>query len=233
MKNELVLPGIRRIRVFMSLGFVSVYLVDAGDGPTLVDAGSRSAAPTILGAIAGSGRALRDIRHLALSHAHFDHVGGVRRVAIETGARTWIHTADAAPLQTGQPGPLPTLEPRLLAAIMRRLRQPAFDAWPELTEFEDGELVAGDLRAVHTPGHSPGHTIFLWPRHGGVLFAGDSLTNLGRLRLGLVNERWPEAKRSIRRIAELEFETIVFGHGPPIRGRAVTQVRRLADALAV
>jgi hypothetical protein len=41
-----------------------------------------------------------------------------------------------------------------------------------------------------------------------------------------------EAKSSIRKIAELDFDTAVFGHGTVLRGKANAEFRKLADRLA-
>ena len=52
-------------------------------------------------------------------------------------------------------------------------------------ELTDGQVlpVAGGLRVVHTPGHSPGHASYLHEQTG-VLITGDAIFNV----LGL---RWP------------------------------------------
>lgn len=228
----IVLPGLRRVRIGFPLGFTNAYLVDAADGPTLVDTGVARGARAIGAAISESGRAPSDLRHIALTHAHFDHAGAVARLARATGARAWIHAADADAMRTGSPGPLPTFEPEPIAAVMRRLPQPGFRGWPDVAEFEDAAVIAGDLRAIHTPGHTPGQTAFLWPAHGGVLFTGDALTNFGKVRLGIFNVDWAEAKASARRLAELDFDTVVFGHGPAIRGGAAVRLRRDIERLA-
>ena len=230
--STIVLPGLRMIKVGFPLGYTNAYLVDAADGPTLIDTGVSRGGRVIGSAIRDAGRAPADVRHIAVTHAHFDHAGAVARLAALTGAQTWIHAADAAALRSGDGGPLPTFEPRILAAIMRRLPSPGFRAWPDAAEFEDGAIVAGDIRAVHTPGHTPGQSAYLWEAHGGVLFTGDSLMNYGSIRISFFNADWALAKTSARRLAELDFDTIAFGHGGPIRGGAVAQVRRMLDRLA-
>ena len=230
--NETILPGLRRIRVRFPLGFTNAYLVDAAAGPTLVDTGISASSRAIVAAIDGSGRAPHDIRDIAVTHAHFDHAGSVAALARATGAAVWIHRADAAALRSGISGPLPTFQPAWIGAVMRRFPAPNFPAWPGAHEFEDRATVAGDLVAIHGPGHTPGHCAYLWPAHGGVLFCGDTLTNLGRVRLGYFNADWPATQASARRLAELDFETVVFGHGPPIVGRAAARMRIDIERLA-
>lgn len=179
-----------------------------------------------------AGLSPRQVGDIAITHAHFDHAGTAARLAQVTGARVWIHAADAPAVQSGIAGPLPTFEPRLVAAVMRRLPSPGWRAWPDAQTFEDGALIAGDIRAIHNPGHTPGHTAYLWPKHGGVLFTGDTLTNFGRVRLGLFNADWAMTKVAARQLAALDFDTVVFGHGPPIVGKATVQLRKDVERIA-
>ena len=79
--------------------------------------------------------------------------------------------------------------------------------------------------AVHTPGHTAGHLALLLPRDGGVLFTGDAATNFARLGVGPIYEDVDEGMRSLRRLAELEFETALFAHGRPLAPRAAERFR--------
>ena len=79
--------------------------------------------------------------------------------------------------------------------------------------------------ALHTPGHTAGHVALLWRRDGGVLFAGDAATNFVRLGVGPVYEDVGEGRRSLRRLAALEFETALFAHGRPLTPRASARFR--------
>jgi glyoxylase-like metal-dependent hydrolase (beta-lactamase superfamily II) len=230
--DETILPGLRRVRVRFPLGWTNAYLVDAAAGLTLVDTGIWASSDAILTSIARSGHSPGDVRHITVTHAHFDHAGSVARIARATGAAVWVHRADARALRSGVSGPLPTFEPRWMAAVMRHFPAPNFQAWPEACEFEDRALVAGDLTAIHGPGHTPGHCAYLWPSHGGVLFCGDTLTNWGRIRLGFFNADWPATKAAALRLAELDFDTVVFGHGPPVVGRALARLRADIERLA-
>ncbi len=80
-------------------------------------------------------------------------------------------------------------------------------------------------RALHTPGHTAGHLALLLPRDGGVLFAGDAATNFARLGAGPVYEDVDEGGNSLRRLAELPFETALFSHGRPLAPRAAERFR--------
>ena len=78
---------------------------------------------------------------------------------------------------------------------------------------------------MHVPGHSAGQLAFLWPRHGGVLFAADALTNWAGLRLTHVHEDVALATRSLATLAELDFQVACFGHGAPITHEAGARFR--------
>lgn len=51
---------------------------------------------------------------------------------------------------------------------------------------------------------------------GGVLFTGDAATNWLRLGVGPIYEDVGEGMRSLRKLAELQFETTLFSHGRPL-----------------
>jgi glyoxylase-like metal-dependent hydrolase (beta-lactamase superfamily II) len=99
---------------------------------------------------------------------------------------------------------------------------------------EDGnELLPGDLRAIDTPGHTPGHTSYLLDRDGGVLLVGDAAvaTKDGRVKRVSFNRSTPVVDGSLRHLAEFEFEVAAFGHSEPIRSQASAAFCRFAESL--
>ena len=95
--------------------------------------------------------------------------------------------------------------------------------------------ILGGITILHTPGHTPG-SISLLLQHKGVLIVGDVLAHrLFRLRLpsrGFTVDIAQEIL-SIKRVARLEFDTICFGHGPPIVYKARPAVVNFAHVLGV
>ncbi len=67
-----------------------------------------------------------------------------------------------------------------------------------------------------------------------MLFVGDAAANRRRLSLGptFFTEDMTEAKRTIAKIAALDFDVAVFGHGKVLRGKANAEFRKLAERLA-
>ncbi len=104
----------------------------------------------------------------------------------------------------------------------------------------DYELKEGDrldealpgLVVIDEPGHSPGQCGF-WHSEKRLLFAGDVMMRMpsGRFSLPLVSATpdLDEARRSIHKVAGLNVDTILLGHGNPYVGGAAPAIRAFAD----
>jgi glyoxylase-like metal-dependent hydrolase (beta-lactamase superfamily II) len=101
-------------------------------------------------------------------------------------------------------------------------------------ELADGDEIEldGGARIVHTPGHTPGSIAVYVPSRR-LLFAGDAAANLFGLRppIGMFTEDHIEARASIRKLAQLDFDVVCFGHGKPLDKDASRAFRRLAEKL--
>ena len=226
-----VVPGVHSIeRVRMAHAF----LVE-GEGITLIDTGMRGSGESVLNALAALGRRLSDLRHIVISHHHFDHTGSLARLAEVSQATVSVHAADAPYVRGDLPRP--------------SFKRVGFSGWflrpfmglfpqPEPChvdhELQDGDEIeaAGRLKVVHAPGHTPGHIALLMPSKR-ILFAGDAVLNVLGLRppLGMATEDAAQAKESIRKMAALDFDIACFGHGGIMRKDAVLRFRRFAEKL--
>jgi glyoxylase-like metal-dependent hydrolase (beta-lactamase superfamily II) len=220
-------PGVWRIPLLGD--YVNGFLLRDDDGQvTLLDMGLKQSGRRVLAALRSIGSSPADVTRLLLTHAHVDHAGGAAYVARATGRTFGIHEDDAPYAEAGRaPGRDQSF---LLARLMTRLV--GTDTFPAVTVGErlrDGQVldVAGGLQVVHTPGHSPGHAAYLH-RPSGVLVTGDSLFNVRGVR-------WPVksfctdfrlTQRTAHRLAELEYTTAAFTHGPEIRRTAREEIRR-------
>jgi glyoxylase-like metal-dependent hydrolase (beta-lactamase superfamily II) len=232
MKPKQVATGVFRV----PLGGVNVFLVEADQGLVLIDAGLRRSPAAITEAIYSLGRSPDEVRAIVATHLHADHTGGLAEMKRRTGAEVWMHPLDAALVRVGvigrplQPGS--GFASRVVVGLSNR--RPVSRGEPIAVEHEVGdgdELPFAGLRAVHTPGHTAGHLSLLLSRHGGVLFVGDAAANMARLGMGAFFEDRAEARRSLAKLAALEFEVACFAHGRPIRARAAARFRaRFASA---
>lgn len=234
MAVEEIVPGVYAL----GMGYVNAFFVVGDDGLTLIDSGLPKKKDTILAAVAGLSRQPADLKHILITHHHIDHMGSLADLKDATDARSYVHPADS-PIVRGdepQPGPNPkSVLGKIAGPLISRFGPQSPSAVVDV-EVTDGELlaIAGGIRAVHTPGHTPGHLAFLLPRHGGVLFAGDAAANVLRLGLpiGMFTADFQQAKESIAKLASLEFDIACFGHGRVLKGEANLKFRRLAEKLA-
>jgi len=213
------------------LGPVNAFLIDS-DELTLIDTGYSKDAEKILEAVHSIGRQPRDVQHILVTHCHPDHAGSLARLKEVTGAPAYMHPTDAAIVRTGRVPPHLKPAPGLINNILFRIFigfGPAeYDPAEIEHEVQDGaELaIAGGLRAIHVPGHCAGQLAFLWPAHGGVLFAADVASNMLGFGYSVGNEDLEECRRSLAKIAALDFEIACFGHGKAIAQGASSRFRQ-------
>ncbi len=233
MAAEEIVPGVYGI----AMAYVNAFLIAGEDGLALVDSGLPKRKDTILAVVAGIARQPADLKHILITHHHVDHVGSLADLKGASDARSYVHPADT-PIVRGdepQPGPNPSsLLGKLAGPLLARLSSEPPAAAVDV-EVEDGEElpIAGGIKVVHTPGHTPGHLAFLLPAKK-VLFVGDAAANILRLGMpfGMYTADPEQAKESIRKLAGLEFDIACFGHGRVLKGEANLRFRRLAEKLA-
>jgi len=174
-----------------SLHYVFVYAFETDRGVYIVDAGwNTDDAYAALGAgLAAAGFAMTDVCGVIVTHMHPDHYGLAGRIREVSGAWVSLHPADAVLLRDRYEEPDDLL--RRVAGMLRRFGAPADEieglknsamavlpfvkhAQPDVL-LEDGarpDVPGWDLRAIWTPGHSPGHLCFWEPRNR-LMLSGD------------------------------------------------------------
>jgi glyoxylase-like metal-dependent hydrolase (beta-lactamase superfamily II) len=237
---EEIVPGIYGLPIPMAgVPYVNAFIVDGPGGVVIVDTGMPNRAKRVLAALRDIGRGPRDVRLIVLTHHHLDHTGSVNAAASATNAPVSAHPADAAVIMAEAPAPRAnrdTAARRILGPLVDRI-QPRRIPPLAVRPVVDGDVLgeAGfDMEVVHTPGHTPGHISLLVPSRQ-ALIAGDAAANVfGRLAppVGLYTEDAESMRRSIERLAGLDFDTACFGHGGALRGHAATRFRTLVDRLA-
>lgn len=221
-------PGVWRLPLLGD--FLNGFMFRDSDGQiTLLDMGIHRSGPRVLAALEAIGAGPHEVTRLLLTHAHADHAGGAAQVSRATARGVSIHVDDAAAARSG-------VAARGSRGAVGRLLTPRsvsrFEAVTVAEELHDGQLldVAGGLRVIHTPGHSPGHAAYLHEPTG-VLVTGDSIFNVRGVR-------WPVrafcsdfrmTQHTARRLVEIDYATAAFTHGPELRDQPR---RRIADFLA-
>ena len=133
----------------------------------------------------------KEIAAIFLTHGHFDHVGGVREIAAETGCRVYLCDADLA------------MPPQMTAGPLYYT-----NTYSEGSFVEEAGL---SFKVLHTPGHTPGSVCLMCEN---VLFSGDTLFWGSCGRTDLPGGSWATIRVSLKRLADLSGDFDVYpGHG--------------------
>ncbi|HSW57764.1 MAG TPA: MBL fold metallo-hydrolase [Dehalococcoidales bacterium] len=233
-------PGVFQIKIGLQgfgPGAVNLYVIQDGSHLTLIDTGWDL--PESIGhlqeQLAEKGFALQDIQRVLVTHCHSDHLGLINRLHEENRAQIYLHqkeqdiiSARYNPRNDYWPNTdlflmthgIPSAE---LALIEDPLPQIQYLAEPDVWLKGDEVISVGEykLKAVNTPGHSPGHTAYYEPYHK-FLFSGDILlptisTNAATHVQHMVNPL-QQYLDTLQRLNELDVSSVLPGHEYPFSG---------------
>lgn len=210
-------------------GGMNIYFLEDGDGVVQFDAGTKAMRRSARRAA----RMLGGVKRVVLGHAHADHRG----TAPYVGAPVLCHPDEVADAESGA-AIAPYFDLSLLPVAWVRRAYPLLlrhwdgGAVPIAGTVSEGDEVAAGFRALHLPGHAPG-LIGLWRERDRVALVSDAVYLVDSARLRPLPEgdasvphpawAWDHelAKRSLRRLAELEPRLLGAGHGLPLRGEGL------------
>ncbi len=215
------------------MGDSSMFMIVRPEGLTLIDTGFPGSMTEIEAALADLGRRPTEITDILVTHCHPDHAGGLKEIKEATGAKAWMHPADAQMAREGRffrpwkpaPGADKEARARDIIALSPQTTVPV----EVEEEARPGERipVAGGVDVIGTPGHTLGHVVFLWLGDGGVVFLGDAAENRQGIDSATIYEDYETGVQSLCALAGLDFDVACFAHGAPIVGGAAAEFRRV------
>ena len=137
---------------------LSAFVIETGDGLILVDGGLPQSAALIDANIRALGFDPLNIKAILVSHAHFDHAGGVAALQRLSGANVFTSEAGEPTLSSGRLG---EDDPQFIAGSDER----SFPPISRVVAIGDGEFVSVgsvNVRAHYTPGHTTGSVTWTW-----------------------------------------------------------------------
>ena len=168
-----------------------------------------------------------------MTHCHADHCGSAAEVKEKTGATVGAHENDVGCISGVTPYP----GPRGMLGVVLRMVKPFLRLHPVEVDLplSDGMEIpnSGGLKVIHTLGHTIG-SVCLYYSKLKVIFSGDTVICEGgevREPMESASMNPSEVIRSVKKLSELDFESIPPGHGTPIVHDASSKVRSLAARL--
>ncbi len=191
----------------------NVYAVQTQEGIVLIDSGLDEQAFHVIKKVLGYwGLDRYKITKVLLTHAHYEHSGNCYRLE-EEGAEICVHAAEKEAVLTG--------DDRVAAYGFPGAKP--YRAVKDCTAVQDGEQIrAGEysFEVIHVPGHSDGSVLYRTRMDNKiVMFTGDTVLadKLCQESMvgwtGGVDYNEAEYMESLRRLAQLEADVVLPGHG--------------------
>ena len=133
---------------FVGTKFVSSHVIDTGDGLILLDSNFPQCTYLVTEGMRKVGLNPMDIKYILHSHGHYDHIGGTKALVQLTGAKTIIGKSDV----TFVNGTVDLTWAKELGFEFKESFEPDI----VLNDGDIFELGKTKIRAVSTPGHTPG-----------------------------------------------------------------------------
>jgi glyoxylase-like metal-dependent hydrolase (beta-lactamase superfamily II) len=191
----------------------AIYLINFGGSGALVDAGCGRSEAKLLGNIRYCGVDPEKIKYLLITHCHFDHTGGAKALRERLQCQIVAHELDARFLEQAD-------DTVTAASWYGSSIQPLVVDRKLSGAGEDIHLGGRVIKALHTPGHSPGSVVYLTESEGfKVLFGQDVHGPLDPRLLSDMKDYF----RSLELLLSLEADILCEGHFGVYRGRKAVE----------
>jgi glyoxylase-like metal-dependent hydrolase (beta-lactamase superfamily II) len=213
----------------------SAYLLH-GSEPALVETGPTTSVEAVTAGLEALGLGHDDLAHIAVTHIHLDHAGGVGTLSRHFPRATiWVHERGAPHL--AEPSKLVSSATRVYGEDRLRELFGPVEAVPRdrlraVSEGDQVDLAERSLEVLYTPGHAS-HHVALVDSLSGAVFTGDALgIHLPDVRVLRPATPPPDIDvelgvRSIERIRDRAESLLLFSHFGP-----VSEVAELCDIAA-
>lgn len=195
---------------------------------TLIDTGLRYSRRSLREELDAAGYTPADIDRVLLTHYDLDHTGGLDTVSVD--CPVYLGERDIALIEGEWPLPIAHHK-----GLFHRFARRVFPLPKniDLRSVRDGDSI-GRFTAYHTPGHNPGHMVYI--HDAGVAFLGDLVWGNDD---GLTTPFWGDSydmrrlRESVKRLARRcpSFEVLCLGHGTPFTENGDDKLQALAARL--
>jgi glyoxylase-like metal-dependent hydrolase (beta-lactamase superfamily II) len=208
-------------------------IADDYAGTSLVDTGMPGSEAAIENALKEVGLGWQDVKKLLVTHHDIDHVGSLKAVQALTQAPVYAHEIEIPYIQGERPfakAPTPeqAIENPERAKLLASYQQCKVDHALTAGDHLD---IAGGVRLIATPGHTPGHSSYYLERTQ-TLIAGDALTAADGKLNGPNPGATPDmdlAMQSLEKLLDIDIQTIVCYHGGLVTEDVAGQLRRVVN----
>lgn len=202
LKLERYSDQLKEICLIEGVGLSSnIYAI--GENPiTLIDTGAGSTTNKIIPKLKLLNLTPQNIAQIIITHAHYDHIGGLAEILKTVTPKIMAHSADAKPIEE------------------------AFSL--ELVKLKDEDTITTEvslLKVIHTPGHTQG-SICLYSPERKTLLSGDTVFADGGFgRTDLETGDSKTMLKSLQHLTQFDVERLLPGHGDLVIQDAMEHIK--------
>jgi glyoxylase-like metal-dependent hydrolase (beta-lactamase superfamily II) len=188
----------------------NIYVI-TGEKTTIIDCGTGSHHQYVADKIKHI-LPTEEIVQIILTHEHYDHCGGLRKIheISNNDVEIFAHKLASDKIEKGDSD-----FARMLGGVMPKM--------PVDKKIEDKQIIKigdEDFTAIHTPGHTPG-CICLYSEKSKTLFSGDTVFSHGSFgRYDFPGGNLHDLKKSIEKLSKLDINNLYPGHESIVEGNA-------------